>query len=160
MINETWTNSREVRSPLKKLTHLNSCRLYLNILYLRDMTHPDGKTINHNYLVGVKPRYPTSKLKWPTQKYPSVKVWKLWNSTIKKVFHIQNNSTLAPFSRLREWLTRESKRNMTHQWYHSPSRQDFFNNELENVTIYFTNRVDFHSLKIILDSMTAIEGLY
>ena len=52
---------------LKQLTHLNACRLYLNIIHLSDMTYPDGKINNHNYLVGVKPIYPTSKLKWQTQ---------------------------------------------------------------------------------------------
>ena len=51
-----------------------SCRLYLNILRLSGMTHPDKITINHNYLIEVKSVYPTSKLKWPTQKNPSDKI--------------------------------------------------------------------------------------
>ena len=73
---------------LKQLIHLNACRIYLNIIHLSDIVHPDGKSINHNFIIGIKPAYQSSKLKRSTQKYPSVKAWKLWNSIIKRVFNI------------------------------------------------------------------------
>ena len=105
--------TREIFS-IKQLTHLNACRIYLNIVHLSDIVYPDGKSINQNFLIRIKPAYQFSKLKWPNQKYPSVKAWKLWNSIIKRIFNIQDNLTLGLFSRLGEWLIPSSQRNMTH----------------------------------------------
>ena len=100
-------------SSHKQLIKINACRLYLNIIHLSDIVNPDRKTINNNFLIECKPDYPSSKLKWSHQKYPSVKAWKLWNTTIRKEFNIQDNLMLEVFSRLREWLAPESQRNMT-----------------------------------------------
>ena len=115
--NDKCTMDELTRKPFshKQLIHLNDCRIYLNIIHLSDIVHPDGKSINHNFLIGIKPAYPSSKLKWSTQKYPSVKAWKLWNSIIKRVFNIQDNLTLGPFSRLDEWIPPASQRNMIYQ---------------------------------------------
>ena len=71
-------------SSYNQLIQINACRLYLNIIHLSDIFNPDGKTINNNFLIGCKPDYLSSKLKWPHQKYSSVKAWKLWNNTIRK----------------------------------------------------------------------------
>ena len=60
-------------SSLNQLIQINACRLYLNIIHLSDIVNPDGKTINNNLLIGCKQNYPSSKLNWPHQKYPSVK---------------------------------------------------------------------------------------
>ena len=57
-------------STNNQLIQLNACRLYLNIIHLSDIVYPDGKTINNHFLIGCKPPYPSSKLKWPHQKYP------------------------------------------------------------------------------------------
>ena len=38
-----------------KIANINDCQLYLNIIHLSNMIYPDGKTVNHNYLVGVNP---------------------------------------------------------------------------------------------------------
>ena len=117
---------------IKRLIQLNACRIYLSVIHLSNIVYPDSKTINHNFLIGIKPTWPSSKLEWSSQKYPSVKAWKLWNSIIKKVFNIQDNLTLGPFSRLGQWLAPESQRNMIHQWYYSPSRQEFTTSEPGN----------------------------
>ena len=84
---------------IKTFIHLNACQIYLNIIHFSDIVYPDGKTINHNFLIGIKPTDPSSKFELPNQKYPSIKAWKMWNS-INKVFNIQDNLTLGPFSRL------------------------------------------------------------
>ena len=96
-------------SSISQLIQSNVCRLYLNIIHLNDIISPDGNTINNNFLIGCKPSYPSSKLKWPHQTYPSIKAWKLWNTTLKKVFNIQDNLMLKPFSRLGEWLVPDSQ---------------------------------------------------
>ena len=129
-------------SSLKQLIQINACRLYLNIIHLSDIVNPNGKTINNNYLIGCKPTYPSSKLTWPHQKYPSVKAWKLWNTTLRQVFNIQDNLMLKPFSRLGEWLAPESQRNMTHQWTYSPSNLELTIVNSSSVTSYFVDKVD------------------
>ena len=75
-------------SSINQLIQINTCRLYLNIIHLSDIVNPDVDTINNNFLIGYKLSYPSSKLKWPHQTYPSVKAWKLWNTTLRKAFNI------------------------------------------------------------------------
>ena len=87
-------------SSHKQLIKINACRLYLNIIHLSNIVNSEGKTVNNNFLIGCKLDYPSSKLKWPHQKYPSTKAWKLWNTTIRKEFNIQGNQMLESFSRL------------------------------------------------------------
>ena len=99
-------------------------------------------------------------MKWPNQKYPSVKAWKLWPSKTEKVFDIQDNSTLGLFSRLGEWLTPASQRNMTHRWYYSLRRQEIIISNPTKITSYFANKVEYESMKVNFDSKTDIEELY
>ena len=60
-----------------KLTQLNACRLYLQILHLSDITYPDGKTINSSFILGHHPDYPRAKYNWPQHTKPSARSWKL-----------------------------------------------------------------------------------
>ena len=87
-------------SSHKQLIQINAYRLYLNIIHLSNTVNPDGITVNSNSLIGCKLDYPSSKLKWQHPKYPSAKAWKLWNTTIRKEFNIQDNQMLESFSRL------------------------------------------------------------
>ena len=64
-------------SSHNQLIKINACRLYLNIIHISDIINLDEKTFNNNFLIGCKSDYPSSKLKWPHQKYPYVKAWKL-----------------------------------------------------------------------------------
>ena len=41
-------------SSVQKIRILNAYRLYLQILYLRDITTPNGIESDNNYLIGVK----------------------------------------------------------------------------------------------------------
>ena len=141
-------NSRENHFPLNDSSNSTP------VIHLSNIVYPDGKTINHNFLIEIKPTYPSSKLEWSSQKYPSVKAWKLWNSIIKKVFNIEDNLTLGPFSRLGQWLAPESQRNMIHQWYYSPSRQEFTTLEPVKITSHFIDTVDHESMKLNMDSKT------
>ena len=146
-------------SSHNQLIQFNACRLYIYITHLSDIVNLDGKTINNNFLIGCKLNYLSSKLKWPHQLYPSVKAWKLWNTTIRKKINIQDNLTLDPFSRLGEWLAPASPRNMNHQWHYSPSRQEIIISNSNHTMSYFANKVDYESMKINMDSQTKIEKL-
>ena len=61
--------------------HVNQCRIYLKIINISDMTHACGTKINTDYYrkIGHK-----SKLFWPQIPSPPEKVWKTWNTKIKK----------------------------------------------------------------------------
>ena len=145
---------------IKQLIHLNACQLYLNIIHFSNNINPDGILVNLNFLIGIKSVYLSSKLKWPNQNYPSVKAWKLWNIIIKRVFNIHNNLTLAPFSRFGEWLTLVFQRNMTHQWYYSPSLQEFTTFDQGKITSYFTDAAYHDSMQLNMYSKTELEDLY
>ena len=88
------------------------------------MIFPHGVNVNHKYLIGVKLEYPKTNLNWPSQNYSFIQAWNLWNKTVTKVFKLQNNNKLKPYSQLKEWLIPVSQRTISHQWYYSPSRQE------------------------------------
>ena len=48
-------------SSVQTLRMLNTCRSYLQILYLSDITTSNGIEMDNNYLIGVKVQYPKVK---------------------------------------------------------------------------------------------------
>ena len=86
--------------------------------------------MNLNYLVEVRPAYPKSNQKWPSQNYTSIKAWNFWNNKVSKVFKLQNNDTLGPYLQLKEWLTPVSEHTLSRQWYYVPSQQEFIEHML------------------------------
>ena len=64
--------------PKISLIQINSCRIYLNISHLSDMLDPNGKQIEHNYMIGTKSTKQHSTFKWPHQLKLSKTAWKLW----------------------------------------------------------------------------------
>ena len=95
-----------------------------------------------------------------SSKYPSVKAWKLWNTTLRKAFNIQDNLILKPFLRLGEWLALESQRNMTHQWNYSHSRNELTISNPSLTIHYFADKVDHESITINMDSKTIIDEVH
>ena len=147
-------------SSINQLIQINACRFYLNIIHLSDIVNPDGNTINNKFLIGYKPNYPSFKLNWSHQKYSSIKAWKLWNTTLRKAFNIQDNLMLKPFLRLGEWLTPEFQRNMTHQCNYFPSRHELTISNPSLTISYFADKVDHESMMINMDSKTTIDELH
>ena len=89
-----------------------------------------------------------------------MKAWKLWNTTLRQAFNIQDNLTLKPFSRLGEWLAPEFQRNMTHQWNYSPSKLKLtIVNSSDNIS-YFVDKVDHESMTINMDSKITTNELH
>jgi hypothetical protein len=70
----------------EKLTAINNCRLYLQIMNIAEMTTTDGIYILKDAFHGIK--YPTgakglnthsrSTLHWPKQPKPPAKAWRIW----------------------------------------------------------------------------------
>jgi hypothetical protein len=55
---------------------INSCRLFLQVLTLSDITVEDGKSILPNCIQGLPSPDRISTLKWPTQLRPQIAAWK------------------------------------------------------------------------------------
>ena len=73
---------------------INTCRPYLQVATLSDITNPDGRSINHHFLEGNKPLPPVLPFRWPNQPFPSPKVWNLCRRMVKKVFNINENNSI------------------------------------------------------------------
>ena len=54
-----------------KRMQVNSCRLYLQVIYLSDIIEPDGRTADMNVSSEKRPAYPKPKFTWPYQSNPS-----------------------------------------------------------------------------------------
>jgi hypothetical protein len=61
---------------------LNSCRIFLQVLTLSNITSMDGRTILPNYIKGIPSQDRISALKWPTQLRPPASAWNLWRTVI------------------------------------------------------------------------------
>ena len=132
-----------------KLIRINTCRLYLQITHLSDITESDGKTINKNFLTGPKPKYPRSIFKWPNQPFPSKQAWKMWNKYVRQVLNIQSNNTLAPYHILQQWITPLSQRQMIHEINVDVINNDIYIRMQEKIEWYHAHEQDHNSLQII-----------
>ena len=94
----------QTRLKIKQLKQINACRMFLNIIHLSDMYHPNGVNIYDQSLSGEKRQFPRSTMSWPIQMNPSKSSWKLWNKTIKTTFGIQNDNKLFPHLTLGKWI--------------------------------------------------------
>ena len=65
------------------IEQLNICRQYLRIIYISDMTTPDGVYINNESLQMIPN---SSSYHWPHIPKPPNKLCQLWISTIQKIF--------------------------------------------------------------------------
>ena len=65
------------------LRNLNSCRLYLQVIFLSDITTASGTEIEEDAKQGKRFLDRESKLKWPTQQRPSQQAWKQWQEALR-----------------------------------------------------------------------------
>ena len=61
---------------VNELKQLNACRLYLQVIFLSDITTIDGKFLLPGVTEGTNDNIPKSKLEWPNQNSPDKKTWK------------------------------------------------------------------------------------
>lgn len=84
---------------------LNSCRLFLEVLALSDITLADGKNILPTYINGKSSQHCVSKFKWTKQQRPPASAWKLWQIALA---HISTNGILH--QRLGKWTEQSHQR--------------------------------------------------
>ena len=65
------------------LTHINRCRLYLQVATLADITNGNGMVIRQGVLKGNLKSLHQPYYKWPHQTRPGTNSWQLWRKAIK-----------------------------------------------------------------------------
>lgn len=85
--------------PKRDLQRLNHCRVFLQVIFIADITDADGTSITPCYKSGYRCPYRSSWLDWPYQPSPPAPDWLLWKKTLRQ---LESNSVLrAP---LGEWI--------------------------------------------------------
>jgi hypothetical protein len=90
----------------RQMQQLNSCRIYLQVLTLSDITLADGRTLLPPYINGGLVFDRVSRLKWPKQLRPPAAAWTTWKTALA---HISMNGKLQ--QRLGQWTS-----NSHQQW--------------------------------------------
>jgi hypothetical protein len=96
------------RLPHRALQTLNSCRIYLQVITLSDISSNNGKYILPEAKAGLCIPYRTSNLDWPIQGRPSPAEWRAWRHTLA---YLEDKGRLA--LPLGYWLA------AAHQQWHS-----------------------------------------
>jgi hypothetical protein len=84
LLMEVFQQHRHSVADMKALNH---CWLYLNVLFISDITTAEGRTIDHNIKKGQKLVDRESTLLWPTQGKPSPKDWQVWKQHLGQLEH-------------------------------------------------------------------------
>jgi hypothetical protein len=92
----------------RTLAILNSCRIYLQVITLADITSADGRYILPEAKAGTCIPHRTSNLEWPIQGRPSPADWRLWRHTLA---YLEDKGQLV--SPLGSWLA------YSHQKWHT-----------------------------------------
>ncbi len=92
----------------KLLKILNRCRLYLQVIFVSDISSADGTyiipSIKHGHRLQERP----STLEWPSQPRPPANAWREWSNALS---HLESHNKLH--DSLGEWIS------PTHQqWHH------------------------------------------
>ena len=81
-----------------ELIQINTYRMYLQIVYLSNITSTDGKYFLPDFIKRSGPQYPRSSYRWPIQPFPTTLAWKIqqiWKKIVKQICQL-NNNTLPP----------------------------------------------------------------
>ena len=101
-----------------QLVKLNLCRLWCHAIRLSDISTGDGRRIHPLSWTGNPTASAGIEYEWPTQGYPTTKLWDLWQSAIRTCY--LTNETSQQFLRtpLGPWTTPLPPR---WHWFYSPS---------------------------------------
>jgi hypothetical protein len=108
------------RTNCTELRALNRCRLYLQVIYLSDISSADGRCILDECRLGNRPHNRQSTLKWPIQPKSPATAWKIWTTALAAL-HIHGRLHKP----LMEWIYASHQ---TWYCYLCPSTQSVFRN--------------------------------
>ena len=91
-------------SSITTLKLLNACKFYLQITFISGITNLAGDKIIQGATSGQKQDFPTSKLRWPTQRKPNKKTWQVWKSALLAMY-CNNGLSLKHEKKLHKWTS-------------------------------------------------------
>ena len=77
-----------------EIKRLNTCRIYLQVIFLSEISNIKCTTVIAGSLTGDKLKITTFNLDWPNQNKPNTWTWSLWSPTIKILYCTQTQSTI------------------------------------------------------------------
>jgi hypothetical protein len=104
-----------------QLSTLNRCRLYLQVLFLSDLTSADGTVIIPACKQGQRLVDRISDLNWPIQERPPPAAWTLWKQAVA---HFENNDRLL--IPLRTWTSHSHQK---WRWFSEVSTKHLYSTE-------------------------------
>jgi hypothetical protein len=100
------------------LKTLNSCRLYLQVIFLSDIVTASGIEIEEDIKLGKHMIDRKSHLQWPTQQRPPAQAWKQWMEAIS---YLESRSRLK--QPLGDWI---SDSHQEWQWFLHLEEQELY----------------------------------
>ena len=100
-----------------KLVALNTCRKYLQVVTLGDITTANGTIILPNIKAGLQHTTSQSTYTWPNQPNPNPAYWKIWRSALRKVF--ESHGRVLPHYLRNTWSENPAR---TFHWYYFPAQ--------------------------------------
>ena len=86
------------------LASLNRCRMYLQIVWLSDISDMEGKCIDKLAMQGCKSDYITTPHTWPIQMKPATKDWSKWRKALQQSLGLSRSSRRLPLGKhLGKW---------------------------------------------------------
>ena len=123
-----------------KLTTLNICRKYLQVVTLGDITSANGSLILPNVKAGIRDTTSSSLYEWPDQAKPHPKAWALWRQALKQTFECQG--TVLPRFLTNTWSSNPARK---FQWYFHPTHNILLQSIHHTPTALLSDEDDDHS---------------
>jgi hypothetical protein len=128
---------------------LNACRLYLQVIFVSDITTASGEEIEEDIKKGRRMIDRESRLQWPTQQRPPRQAWKQWQDALK---YLENGTKLkqplgdwisAPHQEWKWFLCQEDNELYElscDEWKHYPKHQrDTYHNTRATSRVKYSN---------------------
>lgn len=126
-----------------ELCHLNSCRMFLQVLTLSDIVSVDGKHIRQNCWRGDSTTRNT--LLWPRQAKPGSPAWIIWRRYIAECY-LEDDSDIRKTRKhlslqypLGPWIPQHHDRQI-HDYYVSPISQTVYHRLDNHFDVYYPHR--------------------
>ena len=114
-------------SSTSDLERINACKLYLQVMFLSDITNNQGNRLINGILSSDKKYLKNSNLQWPNQPSPNKKSWRLWSSTISKIYcKNYKSATLRHKENLKHWTVIHFNHSQFHTFLYSPSLKEIY----------------------------------
>ena len=120
-VHDFFLMDRIFHSPFstKEIELINSCRIYLQVLTLTDISIGNGRSVDQDMYHGRVTQHRKSPFQWPRQPRPSRIAWEKWQEAIDTIW--TNHQIIDP--PLGPWITEPIQK---WYWYHDVATNTLF----------------------------------